>query len=414
MKANVDRNALTAAINIAALVMEQRNTIPILSHMAIRSAGNSLFLSGTDLDMRLEVEIEGEGDGGATTFAAPRALARVLNLGAQTVELERATIDSGKGVLGVRSGRLDLQMASLPYDDFPQHHSSPEAPAETTISTEHLDTMLRVIRACSTEETRYYLNGLYLHLDPHPSTVDAASLRAVATDGHRLYYARLAVPAAAAIGAAMPANHTQRGMIIPRKAIKILDLLRRRIDGGIQMGITRGVPGNREVTLAPTPSGMFAYFRFETRDRRCKVTLSTKLIDGTFPDYTRVIPGDGQDKLIEIERKDLRQAVDLISQCQPERTKAIKLTFDPNGGEARLRVMGNSVDGILSASTWIPAKTSVREPFTIGFNGKYLSDICRVAEGSSLMIETMDSGAPSKISSPESDRLRTVLMPMRV
>lgn len=410
----IERQRLTQAINIANLVIERRNTIPILGNVALQPQGSSVSVIGTDLDMEVSVEIEAiEAAGEAITIPAPHRIARVLNLGGSEVEIGRSVTDKETKRIAIRSGRLDLETHDLPYDDFPRLSSSGLAATDTALSPEHIDTILRVAHACSTEEARYYLNGVYLHADGQPSTIDAAGLRAVATDGHRLYLAPLAVPAAAALGDAMPSNGDQRGIIIPRKTIRLLAQLRRRMGGEIRFGLQPSTPGNSDKTLAPQPAGLRAIFSFETKDRQCKVTIATKIIDGTFPAYERVIPTAPQDKQIEISRSALRRAVELIAATSGEKTRAIKLTFDPSG-EGRLRVSAQHADEIVKASTWIEAQTSVREPFEIGFNGKYLADICAVSEGEKLTIETTDAGAPSKIASPESDGFRTVLMPMRV
>lgn len=406
----IERQRLTQAINIANMVIERRNAIPILGNVAILPGLEAVTIVGTDLDMEVAIEIDAISSAGdAVTIPAPHRIGCVLNLGGAEVEIERVIEDKETTRLAIRSGRLDLEVRDLPYEDFPRLASSGLAASEARLSTAHIDTILRVAHACSTEETRYYLNGVYIHA----ASEDDWSLRAVATDGHRLYHAPLALPDSGGMRNAMPENGSQRGIIVPRKVIRLLAQLRKRMDGEIRFGLQPSVAQNSDKTLAPQPAGTRAIFAFETKDRQCKVTIATKIIDGTFPDYSRVIPSDNQDKQIEIDRAALRKAVELIAATSGERTRAIKLTFDP-AGEGRLRVSAQHVDEIVKASTWIPANTSVTEPFSIGFNGAYLADICAVSEGDNLVIETMDAGAPSKIASPSSDGFRTVLMPMRV
>lgn len=413
----VDRQRLTQAMNIASLVIEKRNSIPILSHMAIMPMVHSMMLIGTDLDMEVRAQIEVDDSTGLEpiTIAAPARIARVLNLGGTQVEIDKATIDKEKTAIAFRSGRLDLQVMHLPYEDFPRIQT-PENPGnQIDLSLDHIDSMLRASRACSTEETRYYLNGLYLHTVDEPSTVSTHSLRAVSTDGHRLYTMPIAAPRADVLAKILPitpCNTGERGMIIPRKAINLLARLRPKIEGGVTMGISPRLQENSDKTLIPQAAGTIVSFAFTMRGSGIKVKIATKIIDGTFPNYHRVIPTAEQDKRVLVSRKDLAQAVRLISAADSGKTKAIRLTFDPAG--PKLGVAATGIEDILTASTWIPAETSVKEPFTIGFNGRYLADLCDVTEGDTLLIETMDAGAPTRITSPEGEGFRTVLMPMRV
>jgi DNA polymerase-3 subunit beta len=414
----IDRPTLIQAMKLAALAIEQRNAIPILGYMGIRSVGDKLILTGTDLDMTLEVEIAAlSSTSMQLALADPHRVAQALQLGEGAVEIEEVTVDKDARLVAMRSGALDLQISRLPWDDFPQLIGGRGEQTKATLSAAHIDSMLRVIRACSTEETRYYLNGLYMHLDTEAaSTIDSASLRLAATDGHRLYYTNLAIEHASALGKAMPVDCGRPGMIIPRKVFDILKKLRKQMDGDITFGIAHGSPSNRETTLAPVPAGMQIYFAFTTRDGRCKARLTSKLIDGTFPNYSRVIPSGDLDKIVSIKRAELWLAVRRISGTLPEKVKGIKLTFQPDAqGADRLIVSCRGIEGIRAASTFIAAKTTVKTPFDIGFNGKYLADICDVASGEELLIETSGAGAPSRISSPDNvGGIRTVLMPMRI
>jgi len=340
----------------------------------------------------------------------------VLNLGDSMVEIEKATIDKEKTAIAFRSGRLDLQVKHLPYEDFPRIQTTRNEADEVQLSLDHIDDMLRASRACSTDETRYYLNGLYLHTVDEPSTVSTHSLRAVSTDGRRLYVSPIAAPRADVLAKILPfsnsARSEERGMIIPRKAINLLARLRPKIEGGVTMGISPRLQENSDKTLIPQAAGTIISFAFTMRGSGIKVTIATKIIDGTFPDYSRVIPTAEQDQRVLVSRKELARAVRLISAADSGKTKAIRLTFDPNG--PKLGVSATGIEDILTASTWIPAETSVKEPFTIGFNGRYLAELCEVTEGETLLIETMDAGAPTRITSPEGNGFRTVLMPMRV
>lgn len=416
----VERTALISALKIASLAVETRNVIPILGTIAIRSRGEALHLTGYDLDTEVTARIP-ITDGAANAahadlgcLPAARSIIAALALGDAEAEISRAQMDKETSLMAIRSGALDMQVKDLPVEDFPQLACG----ADTTsiaISTDHLAAILRAAGAMSIEETRYYLNGIYIHTSDEPSTVSPKSIMAVATDGHRLYRSRLAIAGAEDLDKALPFNANpggQRGIIIPKSVIKILRALAGEIRGDITLAIMPITPRNRDDNLAPAPNVRpAAALRFTTK-QGIEVEIRTKLIDGTFPDYSRVIPQDEQDKRILVSRADLQRAVRGISALSSRGSKPVKLTFDPEGG--RLRVSAETVDEIRAGSTWIPAETNVTTPFSIGFNGGYLDDLCAASKGDTLIMATQDQGAPTLITSPEQGDFLTVLMPMRV
>ena len=227
--------------------------------------------------------------------------------------------------------------------------------------------------AISTEETRYYLNGIYVHA-AKAEGVDV--LRGVATDGHRLARVELPLPAGASD---MP------GVIVPRKAV---NELRKLIDEG---------DSPVDVELSET----------KIRLSLGKVTLTSKLIDGTFPDYGRVIPS-GNDKELTVDKKEFEQAVDRVSTVSSERGRAVKLSL--SDGRLVLTVT-NPDSGTATEEIEVDYES---EPLDIGFNSRYLLDIAAQLEGDTAVLRLADPGSPTIVQDREGAAALYVLMPMRV
>jgi DNA polymerase-3 subunit beta len=227
--------------------------------------------------------------------------------------------------------------------------------------------------AISTEETRYYLNGIYLHT---ATSGKKPTLRAVATDGHRLAQFELPLPAGAE---GMP------GVIIPRKTVA--EIQRLIEDAEAEIGIE----------LSPSK------IRFTIGN----AVLTSKLIDGTFPDYARVIPL-GNDKQLSVDKKEFEAAVDRVSTVSSERGRAVKLSL--SSGKLVLSVT-NPDSG--SATEEIEADYKA-DPLDIGFNSRYLLDIAAQIEGETAVLKLADPGSPTLIQDKDTKGALYVLMPMRV
>ena len=307
MKVTVERAALLRSLGHVHRVVERRNTIPILSNVLLRAESDGLRLKATDLDMEVTDLVPADvPQPGATTVPAHMIydIIRKLPEGAQ-VSLEV----SETGAMQIRSGRSRFTLQTLSENDFPDLAAG-ELPHRFVLPASDLKRLIDKTQfAISTEETRYYLNGIYLHAAATGSGETA--LRAVATDGHRL--ARIEMPAPRG-AEAMP------GVIVPRKAVGEIQKLIE--DGSESVGIE----------LSPTPS-------LRLQRALGGVVLTTKLIDGTFPDYQRVIP-TANDKRLTVERDDFAKAVDRVSTISSERGRAVKLTL----GDRRLTLAVNNPD----------------------------------------------------------------------
>lgn len=408
----IETKPFAKALNIAADTIERRNTTPILSAAKVehRAENDRLIVTGTDLDMIVQASAPYTGKAFAPfTINNPRAFAQLFVAGAEEIELEEAD-----GLLQFRGGRMIGKAPTLPADDFPMLPYSSAGMFQTSLGFAQLDMILRVAGACSTEETRYYLNGVYLH------HVTDWTWKAVATDGHRLYVGTLELPdwQGAGIGTHMGGAYGSGGIIIPRRFIQLLRQHRRHMDPAaeiIAFAARTGPKPNQEKTLAPEKPGSgdtAARFGMTYWHGKSEVNVVTKLVDGTFPDYTRVIPTiDPEHKKILFRKADMQLALRAITAGASEKTRAVKLTFEKAG---KLRVSSRWVDLGFEGSIEIDAKTNVAEPFDIGYNALYLRNILDVTPSDEIAIDVADHNSPGTIVSPGGTDFQTVLMPMRV
>jgi DNA polymerase-3 subunit beta len=376
MKVTVERAALLRSLGHVHRVVERRNTIPILSNVLLRSDtganGAGLRLKATDLDIEVTETVPADiARAGATTVPAHVIydIVRKLPEGAQ-VSLE-TTGDAGQ--MQIRSGRSRFMLQALPESDFPDLAAG-EMPFRFSLPPADLKRLIDKTQfAISTEETRYYLNGIYFHT---LETGGATVLRAVATDGHRLARVEIEAPQGAD---GMP------GVIVPRKAVAEIQKLVETTEENVGVELS-----SSKVRL--TFGG---------------VVLTSKLIDGTFPDYQRVIPS-GNDKRLTVERADFAKAVDRVSTISSERGRAVKLALN----ERRLMLSVNNPDsGSATEELEVDYEAT---PLDIGFNARYLLDITSQLDGDTALFKLADPGSPTLIQDREGSPALYVLMPMRV
>jgi DNA polymerase-3 subunit beta len=372
MKVTVERAQLLKSLGHVHRVVERRNTIPILGNVLVRAENARLSLRATDLDLEVTETLAAEtATSGSTTVPAHMFydIVRKLPEGAQIV-LES---DSDRSVMAIRAGRSRFTLQTLPETDFPDL-SPGEVTTSFTLAAADVKRLIdRTQFAISTEETRYYLNGIYLHTAGTPK---AATLRAVATDGHRLAQIDLPLPPGAA---GMP------GLIVPRKTVGEVQRLIEDSEAEVALDISQG----------------------KIRFTIGHVVLTSKLIDGTFPDYGRVIP-QNNDKELLVDKKDFEAAVDRVSTISSERGRAVKLAL--SAGKLTLSVT-NPDSG--SATEELEVEYTA-EPLDIGFNSRYILDIAAQIEGDVALLKLADPGSPTLVQGKDKSDALYVLMPMRV
>ncbi len=371
MRVTLERSTLLKSLSHIQRVVERRNTIPILANVLLRADGSQLTLKATDLDLEVTESVTAAVEvDGSTTVPAHMLydIVRKLPDGSEVM----LSIGDGTG-LSLVSGRSSFRLQMLPETDFPDltagaftHDFSMNCGAFKAL----ID---RTQFAISTEETRYYLNGIYLHTVEEDG---AKLLRAVATDGHRLAQAQTPAPESA-VG--MP------GIIVPRKAVSEVQKLLEDQDEEVR------------IELSDTK------IRFSVGS----VVLTSKLIDGTFPDYNRVIP-TGNDKELVLDRASFAAAVDRVSTLASDRGRAIKLSID----NQQLTLSVNNPDS--GSAEEELAVSYEAEAMDIGFNSKYLLDITNQLSSDETTFMLSDAGSPTLIREKEQAGALYVLMPMRV
>jgi DNA polymerase-3 subunit beta len=333
------------------------------------NADGTIRLMATDLDLQINESVEAQVETpGATTVSAHTLfdIARKLPEGSQV------SLAAADGKMAVNAGRARFNLSTLPRDDFPVIAEG-ELPTKFELPATTLKEIIDKTRfAISTEETRYYLNGIFWHVTDDAQPV----LKAAATDGHRLARVTVARPDGAA---GMP------DIIIPRKCIAELRKLLDEIDGSVEISLSAS----------------------KIRFGLGMAVLTSKLIDGTFPDYSRVIP-TGNDKILRIDPKSFMEGVDRVSTIASEKTRAVKMTLEtdkitlsvssPENGTAAEEVSGDYKS----------------EGFEIGFNARYLMDILAQVEGDTIEVHLADAAAPTLLRESDKASALYVLMPMRV
>ncbi|ALE03374.1 DNA polymerase III subunit beta [Bartonella ancashensis] len=373
MRITINRSHFLKSLGRVHRVVERRNTIPILSNILIDAGSSGVQLKATDLDLEVIESAHAHVEQvGATTVPAHLFydIVRKIPDGSEIV----LTVDADQpNMLSIVAGYSQFRLQCLPKVDFPE-----PLPGKFDCSFSFSAARLKYLLDCtqfaiSTEETRYYLNGIYLHVVRD----DVLKLRLVATDGHRL--AQIDTEAPAEIEG-MP------GVIVPRKAV-----------GELQKILSEEPESDVHIELSETK------IRFSIGD----VILTSKLIDGRFPEYQRVIPFEN-DKRLVVNKRDFSSAVDRVSTISSDRGRAVKLIV----GDGQLKLVVNSPDSGSAEDQLVADYTS--DPFEIGFNSRYLLDIAAQISSDEIVFMLADAGAPALIRDGSDVNALYVLMPIRV
>ncbi len=375
MEIKANSSDLLKALNHIHGIVEVRHTLPILSNIVLLAENNELSLSSTNLDIfcsdkiNAEIVTSGKISVSAITFfeivkRLPSGSDVILSMGDEDTELI------------LKCGRSKFNLSTLKTEDFPIL-SDKDLSTNFVISADELSRMIDKTKfAISNEETRYYLNGIFFHKAESNSI---KFLRAVATDGHRLAQYDIPLPQGA---------DEITGIIIPKKTVFELRKVLDDADGDVSVSLNENK----------------IKFSFNN------LKIISKVIDGTFPDYTKVIP-QNNDKKFKTNNSELKNAIDRVSAVainEETKSKAIKLTIENN--KLNLSVESQSKG---SAKEEIDISYS-NEKVDIGFNSRYLMDICNEVDGNEIDVNLLDSISPAIILDKTDENLFFVLMPMRI
>ncbi|MGQ0663421.1 MAG: DNA polymerase III subunit beta [Pseudomonadota bacterium] len=374
MKLTIERAALLKALSHVQSAVERRNTIPILANVLLEAGQGRLALAATDMDLAILDSAVAEIAGTGSTTVPAHTLYEIVRL---LPEGSQVSIEDGGGPSGTQvalgAGRANFMLQALPAEDFPKMAGG-DLPHNFELAAAELRLIIDRTRfAISLEETRYYLNGIYVHA---AESAGVPVLRAVATDGHRLARFEMALPTGA---------EKIPGLIVPRKTVMEL----------------RKLVEDTSAAVAVSLSDTRIRFTFDGS------VLTSKLIDGTFPDYQRVIPTNN-DKVMEADCKSFAAAVARVATIATEKTRAVKLALARN----QLTLSATSPEAG-SAVEEIEVRYGAA-PIEIGFNARYLLDIAEQIEGEGVRFSMTDAGSPTLVQDAADRSALYVLMPMRV
>ncbi|MGB4057235.1 MAG: DNA polymerase III subunit beta [Alphaproteobacteria bacterium] len=371
MKLSIERAALLRSLSHVQSVVERRNTIPILSNVLLTAKDGVLSMATTDMDLEINESVAAKVAKPGSTTAPALTLHDIVRKMPEGSDVE-LTMNAEGTQMTVKAGRSQFKLSCLPTDDFPAIGTG-ELPTGFSVPAADLRALVdRTKFAMSTEETRYYLNGIYLH---EAENEGVKVLRAVATDGHRLARFEMPLPEGAS---GMP------GVIIPRKAIGELRKLSDEAADVIRIGLS-------ETKIR---------FAFD------HIVLTSKLIDGTFPDYQRVIP-QGNNKIVELDPKSFTSAIDRVSTISDGKSRAVKITLQ---GKQMTISASSAESGSATEELEVNGDTDIE----IGFNARYLLDITSQIEGEGCRLSLNDAASPTIIQDNSDPSSLYVLMPLRV
>ena len=367
MQFEISRETLSKPLQLVTGVVERRQTLPVLSNVLLVLEGSQLSMTGTDLEVELigRVDVEKGSEAGEVTVPARKLMDICKSLpDSASLKME---LDDNK--LIIRSGRSRFTLSTLPSSDFPSAEESSEA-LEFSISQERLKEMLDSTSfAMAQQDVRYYLNGLLFEVSPN-------FLRLVATDGHRLAMDTEDMSA--------PTDKILQ-VIVPRKGI--LELARLLGEGEDNVDI---VIGSNHI-----------------RAKTANFTFTSKLVDGKFPDYDRVLPKGGDKKIIA-DRNELRQSLSRTAILSNEKFRGIRLTLLDD----EIKILANNPEQ--EEAEEIVAVEYKGDSLEIGFNVSYLVDVLTVLDTETAQIIVSDPNSSALIQGADGSSALYVVMPMRL
>lgn len=366
MEFQINRETLLKPLQLVAGVVERRQTMPILSNILLTTKEKELRLLATDLEVELQgrVALEKVAMAGAITIPARKTIDICRTLPEQAI-LE-CVLENNK--LIVRSGRSRFSLATLPAEDFP-HTTEMPGKMEFIVQQEDLRNLIECTQfAMAQQDVRFYLNGMLWE-------VMDDNFRAVATDGHRMALSEIKING----------GQSTTQLIVPRKAILELNRLLADATGDVLLTF-----GNNQL-------------RIKTDD----YVFTTKLIDGRFPDYDKVIPMGG-DKVLQVDRDTLKQALSRVAILANERHRSIR--FELNSG--LLRIVANNPEQEEAEEEL--AVTYEGDPIEIGFNVNYLFDAVSALDSGLVEITLSNPDSSVRVKNAGDNSTIYVVMPMHL
>ncbi len=367
------RDALLKPLQTVTGIVERRHTLPILSNVLINKSASDVSFCSTDIEMQIKTHADmAAGEESAATTVAARKLLDIL----RALPEQEITLSLANKKLSISQGKSKFSLQTLAAEEFPTVTPAEEYPARVALTQKALKHLLHLVHfAMAQQDIRYYLNGLLL-------VIDHESLKAVATDGHRLAFSAVK---ANDQGVQIAIAGDRQEVIIPRKAV--LELQRLLSDTDDQVIIE----------FAPNQ----ARFTFN------QIELLSKLIEGKFPDYQRVIPAN-HGKIVALDREVFLSALQRAAILTTDKFKGVRLTLSSGA----LRVSSTNAEQE-EASEELEVQYQ-GDPVDIGFNVQYLLDVLGNLKNKTIQIALQDPNASALITAAEDNEFKYVVMPMRI
>lgn len=369
------RDTLLGPLQAVSGIVERRHTLPILSNVLLEKRGDLLTLLATDIEIQITTSSTGAvGDGDGAVTVGARKLQEILRSLPESADVSLILDDRR---LQLKAGRSRFSLQTLPADDFPCMALSEGEIRKFTVSQKQFRHLLAQTQySMASQDVRYYLNGLLL-------IVDGSELRAVATDGHRLAYSSM--PLADAPEVLRQSGAVRQELILPRKTV--LELSRLLADNDEPLS----------VEMLPT----------QIRFQFGHINLVSKLIDGRFPDYERVIPATLRN-VVSVSRSLLLQSMIRAAILTNEKFRGVRLILS----EGSLKIMAANAEQE-EAQEEIEVEYS-GEPLDVGFNVAYLLDVLNNTTDETIEWGFNDANSSALLTIPGNDRFKYVVMPMRI
>jgi DNA polymerase III subunit beta len=362
----IPRDALLKPLQAVSGIVERRQTLPILANVLLEQKDGRLFVTATDLEMQITAYSEFAGKQDQSITVAARKLQDLLRALPEDAVLN---VDTAAGKMTVRAGRSRFNLQTLPAADYPRVGLAQEQLQTISLAQRDFRGLLKLAEfAMAQQDIRYYLNGMLL-------VIDKGSLQAVATDGHRLSYASLVVPG----------DYARQEVILPRKTVLELGKLLE--------------DSEEEVTIDVLAN--------QVRFRFSNIELVSKVVDGKFPDYNRVIPS-GHSKQLDLSRTELLQALQRAAILSNEKFRGVRLVL----GSDQLKIIcTNSEQEEAEEELEVGYKG---EALDIGFNITYLLDVLHNLAADQVVLALGDANSSALITMRERNDYKYVVMPMRI